>query len=542
MIGEATGYQPAYEMSGPEEQKFGEILGRVGGDTKTAFDYWLRWKALTDLFFLGNEIMGWRYACSKHNYPGERRKRYRADPDLHGWLAAVLQSPGDKMVIVPRLHLKSTWVKLRIVQAILQNPNTRILFASLTAKLVRNELKDIKNMLAHPMILRLFHDRIPKPGKEFKNWQLSNQDELTVKRDGSLGKIPQEPQITVAGMGANITGSHFDEAYLDDIINEDTIATPELMEKSVDWWQYLYPILETEAEITITGTPYHYNDLYARIRRGRQVDRVYWRTNVEQGQPIYKSWYSMRDWPKMEKIMGSTKFNAQIRCDATPDEDKVFPPPQPIFNMPLPQDERGYRYYCLIDPAGTIQTYSDYTAFVIIAVNWLNTIFVVESFSIKKAGDHIADLLIRKNEVYGFKQIGIELGLQTHLKTIIDMKIAEYQLKTGLMLRLPIMPIPITKKSKRQRIDNTLGALVRTGKFYVNSNCRRLLTQMDLFTGRPGDEDDEVDAASMCIYVVETLPQHYRIARELRKDGMTWREFHAKAKRQKGWYKKVSGF
>lgn len=541
MFGEATEYQPAYKMSEPDEAKFASIMANADGDPKVAFDYWLRWKILTDLFFFGNEVMGWRYACSKRNYPKEDRRRYRVDPDLHRWLAATLQKEENKMIIVPRLHLKSTWVKLRIVQRILQNPNIRIGFFSVTAKLVRNELADIKTMLAHPMVIRLFKDRVPKPGKEYKNWDKSNQDELTVKRDQSMGKIPQEPQVTVAGQGAKITGFHFDEAYLDDVINEDTIATPEQMAKSIDWWQYLYPILETEAVVTITGTPYHYNDMYARIEREKQVPIVHHRSNVENGKPIYKSWYSNEDWPKMKKIMGSAKFNAQIGCNATPDEDKVFPPPQPIFNMPLPDEEKGYRYYCLIDPAATLMSYSDYTAFVIIAVNWLNIIHVVESFSIKKAGDHIADLLIKRHQTYGFKMIGIELGLQTHLKTIIDMKIAEYQLRTGMALRLPILPIPIKKTSKRLRIDNTLGALVRTGKFLINSRCQRLQDQMDLFTGRPGDEDDEVDAASMCVYVIETLPQHYEVLKAFSKDGMSWRDFHSSGKK-KGWHKKVAGF
>lgn len=536
----ATEYQPAYAMSEPEEQKYVEILGNTG-DEKEAFDYWLRWKILTDLFFFGNEVMSWRFACSKYNYPGERRKRFRVDPELHKWLAGVLQQPGNKMVIVPRLHLKSTWVKLRIAQAILQNPLIRILFASVTSKLVRNELKDIKNILAHPMVLRLFKDRVPKPGKDFGAWQLSNQDELTIKRDPSLGKIPQEPQVTVIGMGGNIVGSHFDMAFLDDIITDDTIATPELMEKSVDWWQYLQPILETEAEITITGTPYHYNDLYARIERERQIPRIYHRSNVENGEPIYKSWYAMSDFPKMRKLMGEAKYAAQIECNAAPREDLVFPPPQPTFNMPLPGDERGYRFYCLIDPAATTMSYSDYTAFCIIAVNWRSQIFVAESFSIKRAGDHIADLLIKKHLQYGFKQIGIELGLQEHLRTIIDMKIVEYQLRNNVAFSLPIRKIPIKKTSKRLRIDNTLGALVRTGRFLVNSQCNRLITQMDHFMGRPGDEDDEVDAASMCVYVIETMPQYYEEDENLSQEGMAWRDFHAK-RQKRGYYAEVAGY
>jgi len=524
-------YQKPFKMSTYEKNRYESMVKECNGDEKEAFDYWLRWKIKTDLFFFGNEVLGWRHACSKN------RRRWRVDPVLHRWLANALMSLEDILIIISRLHLKTTWVKLRIVQMVLNNPNIRIGLFSTTTKLVRRELADIKRIFATPIILRLFAEQVPAPGKDYKNWEKSTLDELTIKRDHSLGKMPQECQITVAGADTKITGFHFDAAFFDDIIDKDTVKTVEQMEKAEEFWEYMQPILETDAVVTMTGTPYHYRDLYAKIVREKQFKNVFWRGNIENGKPIYKSWFNLKDFERLKQRMGRQNYFAQIECNCTPDEDKIFPSPQPTFKMPLPDDEKGYRYYLLIDPAATIKDYSDYTAFVIIAVNHLNQVYVPESFSIKRGGDEIADLLIKKHLQYGgFKSVGIELGLQTHLEVIIKMKIAEWEFKNNAKLKLSITPIPIKRQSKRQRIDGSLGSLVRTGKVRINSECSRLIRQMDMFTGKEGDEDDEVDALSMCVYVVESFAQHKNLDKLFRLPGLSWRDFHGK-KKGSGWDK-----
>ena len=516
-------------MNSYERHRFDLMIEQCEGDKKMAFDYWLRWKIKTDLFFFGNEVMGWRYACSKD------RKRWRVDPKLHRWLANILMLVGDKLIQVPRLHLKTTWVKLDIMRLILINPLIRILLSSVTTRLVRRELADIKRMFATPILLRLFKQQIPEPGNDYKNWEKSTMDELTIKRDHSLGKVPQESQITVVGADTRITGFHFEQGFFDDPVDDSTVRTAEQMLKSEEWWEFMQPILETDAEITWTCTPYHYNDLSAKIIKERQIEKIFHRSNIENGKPIYKSWFTLKDFEKLKKRMGSYNYSCQIECNATPDEEKIFQPPQPTFQMPLPDDEKGYRYYLLIDPAATVQSYSDKTAFVIIAVNHLNQVFVIESFSFKRAGNEIADLLIKKQLQYSFKMIGIELGLQTHLDIIIDMKIAEWERENKpKKLKIKKMPIPITKLNKRYRIGTTLGSLVRTGKIRINANCITLLRQMDMFTGKEGDEDNEIDALSMCVYVVESFAQHRNLDKIFKSPGMTWQDFHDK-KRRKGW-------
>lgn len=460
------------------------------------------------------------------------------DKKFHGWLTSIIERPGDKMIIVPRFHLKSTWVKLRLVQLILIDPNVRILLVSATSRLVEKHLKWIKRILSNPKLRALFPKQLPDPGRAFKGWEKSSANELIVWRDPKQEHAPDAPQILAVGAEAEITGFHFDYAFLDDIVTDENVKTQSQLLKIEDWWEYLQPILEADAEITITGTPYHYRDLYARVRGRKEIalENIYHRKNIEGGKIIYSSWWTHKDFEKQKRLMRPYKYSCQWECNAVPDEDRIFPPPQPTFQMPLPQDERGYRYYCLIDPAATEEEYSDKTAMVIIAVNHINQVFVIESVSSKTKGDETADRLIQRHLRYSFKKIGIELGLQTHLETIIKMRISDFERETGRKLKMTIQPIPIKKIDKATRIDRMIGSLVRTGKILINEQLTTLIGQMDNFTGKKGDEDDEIDALSMCPYVVESFAAHNEIDGHLRREGNSWRDWHNKKKKGGGYY------
>jgi hypothetical protein len=441
------------------------------------------------------------------------------------------------MILVPRLHLKSTWIKLRIVQLILLDPNVRIGLFSATSRLVIKHMAWIKRVLASPKVRELFSDQIPEPGKKYSNWEKSNENELTVWRPKAAEHEISEPQLLAVGAGAEIVGFHFDKAFCDDVVTDENVKTPGQLEAIEDWWEYLYPILEAESEKTITGTPYFYRDLYARIQKQKEIpeEAIYRRKYEEHGKIIYPAWYRRADYEKLKRGMKPYKFSCQFECNPVPDTDRIFPPPQPTFDT-LPMDEKGYRYYALIDPAPTTESYSDHTGFVVIAVNHLNQVFVIESHSLKERGDKLADFLIRRHLRYGFKRVGIELGLQTHLETIIRMRVETFERESKRKIKMIIQPIPLDKHDKGTRIDTLIGSLVRTGKILIDHRLKSLIGQMDTFTGRKGDEDDEIDALSMAPYVVESFAEHQNLPDRLRHENMTIQEFHAlHRKKKKGW-------
>jgi hypothetical protein len=372
---------------------------------------------------------------------------------------------------------------------------------------VAQELTDIKRIFANPTLRTLFPEIIPNPGKDYNGWEKSTEQELTLRRDPEMGFVPQGPQILAVGVGAKITGFHFEEAYLDDILVEQSVTTADQIQKTIDWWGYLQPMLDTKSEITIIGTPYHYADLYAVIEREKLIDHIYKRPAIQNGKAIYK-YFTVKSLMKRRRMMRDEyKFSCQYMLNPMPIEHKIFPPPHPTV-AGLPPEVM--KYYILVDPAATTKTWSDKSGIVVAAVCPANRLYIVESVAVKLPGNELADLLIKKVIQYDPVRVGIELGQQEHLKYIIQLKVSEYNRVNKTSLRFPIMPIPTPRnKSKAQKIADTFGAFCRAGRCKILNTCIPLLTQMDMYTGREADEDDLLDAASMIFNCVESFAYHH---------------------------------
>src|SRR4030042_935581 len=203
---------------------------------------------------------------------------------------------GSKMILVPREHCKTTWMKAWIVQRILKaGGKISIMLLSKTERLSVRNLKSIKRFLALPLLRRLFPEIIPDPGKDYRNWAKSTNDELIMREDPE--SISNEPQITALGSTASFTGSHVNLIILDDYIDDDTVRTVGQMERVEDEWGYLQPILKDGGEIMIIGTFYHYNDLYNKIIKEEHFprDRLFVRRAIENGKIIFPTMFNHKN-------------------------------------------------------------------------------------------------------------------------------------------------------------------------------------------------------------------------------------------------------
>ena len=487
-------------MTASEKQKYQEIWELTEGDELEASRQFIRWKCLNDLYYLATDVLGWDKT---------REGKRRIDPKFHKWLVSQINRKGDKLILVARDHMKSSWLKLKIVQLCLANPNIRILLASATKRLVVQELNDIKRIFATPVLRTLFPDVIPDPGTDYNGWEKCTEQELTMRRDPDRGYVPQGPMILAVGVGAKITGFHFEYAFLDDVVDEKSVTTADQIQKTADWWGYLMPMLDTEATITAIGTPYHYADLWAIIEREKLLPNVIKRPAIQNGKPVY-SYFTMKALARRKRMMRDDyKFSCQYMLNPTPTEDKIFPPPHPTREG-LPPDD--YEYYIACDPAATTKAWSDHSGIVVGALCPNKHLYIVEATKVKLSGDKLADLLIKKVVQYNPKRIGIELGQQEHLKYVINLKLAEYNRIHGSRVQFPLMPIKTPRnKTKAQKIADTFGSFCRAGKCVILEHCVHLLQQMDLYTGRDADEDDLLDAASMLFNLIESFAAHIGI-------------------------------
>jgi hypothetical protein len=278
-----------------EKQKYKEFLEQTG-EEESALKLWGQWKCMTDLFFLGYEILGLKDIKDRNT------GRKLVDPLFHGWLCSVLDTRDDVMVIVPRRHMKTTWVKIKLIQNILRNPFVRQAMYSSTSGLVEQELASIKKMIQTPALMALFPEIIPDPGKKGNGWEINRATELTLYRNQEEGASPQECQIEVYGAGSTVTGKHYDIHIYDDLISEKTTQTLEQINKTREWYGYIQGVLEPGGQEIYIGTPYHYADLTTFIRNEGIYEKIYKRSVIENGEIIYK-YFNQKMLDRIKKRM-----------------------------------------------------------------------------------------------------------------------------------------------------------------------------------------------------------------------------------------------
>lgn len=491
--------------------KEGQVLNEEEVEDKAWF-LWMRWKCQTDLYYLASEVLGLKKAIDK-------RKRHRLDPRVHKKMAEELMREDDTLQLYPRNHMKSTFVKFWIIQKILINQNVRIGLWSKTATLVSKELEAIKRYLETPILKELFPE-VVIPRKE---WEKDTKEGFCMVRDTEMGTPPQEGQVEVWGVGATVTGHHYDYHVYDDIIDQDSVTSATQIEKVEDWWGYMQSIKDISAIEKIIGTRYHMHDIYGRILAEEYFEKenIIIEKALHGTKPFY-AFYTYKDLMKLKKRMGNQKFANQMMNDTVPKEGRIFLPPYPLYR---PEDfPEEVKYYMSIDPAATIKKHSDQSGICIGAVNLKDPskVYFVEGFGIKLVPNELADLIVKKVVQYRPRKVGIELGLQQALQPLIDIKIKEWEGENNEYIRPHFTPIPTGKTRKADKLNRTIGAMIKDNRAlfpgeYINGDIRPAKSFREMFrqfdTYNPvtdKNEDDIIDSAAIMIQTIEHFaPAHW---------------------------------
>jgi hypothetical protein len=496
-----------------EQRKYDQFLKETGNETE-AMHFWLRWKCQTDLYFLGSEIFGLK------NAKDPKRRKNRLDPHIHKMLAHELCMPGSKLILYPRLHMKSTWVKFRICQLILCDPNVRIGLWSKTSRLARKELVSVRNFMAYPIIRELFPETIPDPGKDFTRWQKCTDMELTIWRDPE-GYQPQENQLEAWGADSTVTGNHYDYHFYDDIIDQRSVKTAEQIEKTLAWWREMQNIKDLSAEECMTGTRKHQMDIYNTIIREKHFETIVQHKAIEMGKPFY-AFFTMRDLEKLKSALGPYTFSLEMMNDPMPDEEKLFRSPFPIYHE-IPKDGDDpieLKNYLMVDFSYTEKRWSNWTGICVgsVPVKTHDRIYYREAFRVKKPTDQVAQIIVDMIVKWKPRKCGIESSMMSAIMYILDIKLKEWETKNNRMIRPEFVAIPqkVGNMSKADKIDATLGAFVRTQRALFLPSMGELFNQMEFFNKHSDKNDDDIlDAASMLIY----LPENFASAHWLRDPG-----------------------
>ena len=283
--------------------------------------------------------------------------------------------------------MKSTILKAYILQRIVKNPNIRVLIACEELALAKKILAGVVKLIeTNKTVIQLYGDL---KGTNPKTW---HQEAINVV--GRTETQADEPTVSCTGIGVTKTGFHYDLIVVDDAHSEKNTGNADQIQKVIKWYGLLLSLLDPGKKLIITGTVWHFGDLYNWII-GKERERH------NKGMPVRfhilrkKAWLTRRLedvksdadllWPERlslqflqdQKIeQGPYRFSTFYGNEAVDDDSAVFKKSWVKFHLKVP---KNLTTFTILDPVrdsedaeDSQQTSDDHAAIVTVSFdeNW----------------------------------------------------------------------------------------------------------------------------------------------------------------------------
>lgn len=390
----------------------------------------------------------------------------------------------NKLIMLPRAHLKSHVVATFCAWLITRHPEITILYVSATSSLAEAQLYDVKNILDSDVYRKYWPEYVhPDVGKREK-WTNS-----TVMIDHPRRKSEgiRDATITTAGLTTNTTGWHADVICADDLVVPENAYTEDGRE-SVSKKASQFTSIRNAGGFTVAcGTRYHPSDIYSVWKEavfedfddegnfiGKQavwdikefvveIDDIFtWPRQVRSDGKAFG--FDKRTLSRIRaEYSDRTQFFAQYYNNPNdPSSDRLSRDKFQYYNPRFLTkegdtwfyNENKLNVYAAVDFAYSLEKTADWTAIVVIGVDWENNIYVldIDRFKTTKAIDyfrHIRDL----HQKWNFKKIQAEVNVAQ--KVIVD-SIKDFVRKDGLRLKVEEFRATRHQGSKEERIAAVL--------------------------------------------------------------------------------------
>lgn len=491
------GYRYGRDAWSVEERCDPRLLSLFSIDDDHA-EAWLagRARCLTDLFFLCKEVMGYTDFYEPLHRP---MCDFVQGMDDHPQLFTVN--------VVPRGHFKTSVELGAMMQALLRNPNERLLLTHGKKDMACSYLDELKRKCCNVTMLRwLFPDVIwNDPEREAPAWK---KDCVTFIRQYD-NKVPS---ILAGGIDAPVTGFHFSKQYADDVVYETNSASPEMREKVREWRRNSLPQTEEPETLRVlwSATRWHHEDathefMEAAAGRGEFVDhaRVFFRAALQDslgrpdlgGEPVFPTRYTKKALSLWKVALGSYRFSCHYMNDPTPEGVAKFRDSD-IVNFRLneeghPPTDEHYVYFTSVDPNRSEKTAGDPCAIVTAAVTETGKMWVVDVYRGHPSGLELIEQL--KAHVKQWNPVRVffeENFFQQQMRTWVSDRFIEQEVQARL--------VPVKGSTANRKVDRILALqpLVESRGFHLREGLESFRSEMTRWTGKRLDRDDQLDAVA----------------------------------------------
>ena len=442
-------------------------------------------------------------------------------------------SKTHQLTLLPRDHGKSAMIAYRVAWELTRDPTLRVLYISATSNLAQKQLSFIKSIFTSDIHRRYWPDYVHYDEGKREKWTMT---EIILDHPKRKAESVRDPSIFTGGLTTSLTGLHCDIAVLDDVVVYENAYTQEGRDKVKSQYSLLSSIEGANAREWVVGTRYHPKDLYSELL-SMEEDIYNSSGEIIAAEPIYETFERAVEntgdgtgeflWPRQVRHDGKAfGFDIQILAkkraqylDKTQFRSQYYNDPNDPDNRPIDYDkfqyfqkehltnthgswyyrDRKLNVFAAVDFAYSLRRKADYTAIVVIGVDFENNVYVldIDRFRTDKISEYFSHILELLNR-WDFKKLRAEV---TAAQAAIVQELKDSYIRPhGLMLKIEEHKPTRHSGSKEERMAAVLEPRYDNLSIYhyKGGNCQ--LLEEELVSNNP-PHDDIKDALASCIEI-----------------------------------------
>lgn len=426
-------------------------------------------------------------------------------------------SSTDKLLMLPRAHLKSHMVATAASWLIARHPRMTGIYMSATKDLIHDQISAIQNILESDKFQFYFPEYIhPDEGKRSK-WSSA-----AINIDHIERRVRKTRDKTINGgsLGTNTTGWHADVIFADDLVVPKNVATEELRHDVSAKMAQISSVRNPGGMTIACGTRYHPDDLYSEL-----LESWYPYFDEETDEEI-----KMDTWDVLERVVetdGVFLWPRRVAKDGTPygfdrntlarikagygkDLMQFFAqyyndPNDPSSNKVSRDCFRYYerdklikrdgsfylngkrlKVFAAVDFAYSLSKNADFTAIVVIGMDSHKNVYVIDidRFKTNKYHEYVRRIAVLHKK-WHFRTIRAEVVAAQ--RTIVEY-IKDEVKKQNMYLKVEDF-LPPREQTKEMRISAALDYLYEEGKVYHYHGEHISELEDEIVLARPKHDD-----------------------------------------------------
>lgn len=453
---------------------------------------------------------------------------------INWWQSKVRKE--NRLVLLPRGHLKSKLIAAKTAWELTRDPSDTVLYASATLPLAEKQLHSIKRILTSRVYSKYWPNMVNQEESKRESWTAT---EISLDHPVRAQEGIRDASVKAVGLTTNFTGFHATKIKLDDIVVPKNAYTEEGREKVRNLVSQLSSVAEPEAETDVVGTRYHARDQYATFlaQKYNVYDEETW--EVEREEFLWDSYTRVVEtngeflWPRQRREDGKafgfdmnvlskikagyedrTQFFAQYYND--PNDPETVNISASLFqyydrkflkniNDRWYMGDRPLNIYAGLDFAYSLSRKADFTALVVIGVDWEHNIYIlhIDRFKTNKIKNYF-DAVETAFRQWGFRKLRAEVTAAQEV-IVKDMK-ENYIAANGLPISVDEYRPSRAEGSKEERIHATLQHRYDNKKMWHFKGGYMTELEDELVLAKP-PHDDIKDGLTAAIAIAQAPPR-----------------------------------